>query len=316
MARRALLVVSPFLVQRLAGLEVDVELIGPDLLATGLPPDVAARVEAVACMGTLDDALVDALPHLRLVACFSTGYEGIDLARLQARGIALTTGSGVNAHDVADHAVALFLGLRHDVVRQDHLVRSGRWRGDAPPRRSLRGQRAGLVGFGRIGQAIAARMAAHQMAIAWWGPNPKADAVYPRAESLLDLAHRSDVLFVTSRSTPDNKGQIDGHVLQALGPAGYLINVARGSLVDESALIAALREGAIAGAGLDVFAAEPADPVRWRDLPNLLLSPHVAGFTAEGGEALEGLLRANVERWFRGEPLLTPVERLSAKPMP
>lgn len=306
MPRPALLIVSDFLVERLADLKIDADILGPQALASGLPPEVAGRVEAVACAGVLSNALMDALPALRLVACFSTGYEGIDLAHLWARNIALTTGAGVNAHDVADQAVALFMALWHGVIVHDASVRQGHWRESVRPRPSLRGRRAGLVGLGRIGTAIADRLAVHDMKVAWWGPREKPEVTLPRAPTLIALSEQSDVLFIASRSSADNIGLIDAPVLKALGSQGILVNVARGSLVDSEALVAALRGGVIGGAGLDVFTDEPTDPARWRGLPNLILSPHVAGYTWEAGRDLVEQLRANIERYFSGGALLTP----------
>ena len=310
MSRRALLIHSPFLIDHLTGLDIDADVLGPG--RDELSPDLAERIEAVACGGDLPNALLDALPRLKLVACFSTGYAGIDLAHLRARGIALTSGAGVNAHDVADHALALFLACWHGIPTGDAYVRSGGWRGGLRqglvPRRSLRGRRAGVIGLGRIGNAIAARLAAHEMEVAWWGPRANPAAQFPRADSLAALAEWSDALFVASRATPENAGQVDATILRALGPRGVLVNISRGLLVDEDALVATLASGEIGGAGIDVFVEEPTDAARWRDLPNVVLSPHVAGHTQEGGEALFGQLRANIEHYFRGEPLLTPVE--------
>lgn len=303
-----LLIASSFLVERLAGLAIDAEIVGPDALAAGLDPAIASRVAVVACAGELSNELIDSLTGLQLVACFSTGYEGIDVQRLRARGIALTTGAGVNAHDVADHSVALFLALWHDIIGNNTLVRSGKWRQGGRPRCSLRGRRAGLVGLGQIGRAIAERVAVHGMDVSWWGPRDKPGTDLPRAVSLTELAEKSDVLFVASRSSPENTGQISGAILRALGPGGYLVNVSRGNLVDEPELERALRAGEIGGAGLDVFAREPTDPTRWSNIPNVVLSPHLAGFTREGGEDLVAQLRANIEQFYRGQPLLTPVD--------
>jgi phosphoglycerate dehydrogenase-like enzyme len=164
------------------------------------------------------------------------------------------------------------------------------------------------VGFGRIGHAIATRLAAHEMEVSWWGPRDKPDAIFPRAESLIALAEQSDALFIASRATPESAGQIDAAVLHALGPDAILVNVSRGFLIDEEALLAALLAGAIGGAALDVFVKEPPKATRWRDLPNVVLSPHLAGFTHEAGEDLVGQLRGNIERYFLGGPLLTPVD--------
>ena len=303
-----LLITSSFLVERLTGLTIDAEIVGPDALADGLDAEIAARVAVVACAGELSNALIDSLPALQLVACFSTGYEGIDVAHLRARGIAMTTGDGVNAHDVSDHAIALFLALWHRIIGNDALVRSGGWRQGVAPRASLRGRRAGLVGLGRIGTAIAERIGALGMHAAWWGPHDKPGIILPRARNLIALAEESDVLFVAARPSAENIGQIDGAVIRALGPDGYLVNVSRGLLVDEAALERALRAGEIGGAGLDVFAREPTDPARWSTIPNVVLSPHLAGFTREGGADLVAQLRANIERFYQGQPLLTPLE--------
>jgi hydroxypyruvate reductase len=312
MSRRALLIYSSFLLDRLTGLDIDADVIGPEMVRDGLSPALAQRIEAVACGGDLPNDLVDALPRLKLVACFSTGYAGIDLAHLRSRGIALSTGAGVNAHDVADHAIALFLACWHGIPAGDARIRADRWRGGwregMVARRSLRGRRAGVIGLGRIGHAIAVRLAAHEMDVAWWGPRANSEARFPRADSLAALAEWSDALFVASRATPDNARQVDAGILRALGPRGVLVNISRGFLVDEEALVAALASGELAGAGIDVFVEEPTDAARWRDLPNVVLSPHVAGYTQEAGEALFDQLRANIERYFRGAALLTPVE--------
>jgi lactate dehydrogenase-like 2-hydroxyacid dehydrogenase len=302
----AILIHSRFLVDRLGSLDVAARIFTPDDMVAGIPPEVAAQVEVLATGGHVPNALIDALPCLRLVACFSTGYEGIDLAHLRARDITLTTAAGVNAHDVADHAIALLLALWHYIPAADRHVREGRWRDTLTPRRSLRGRSAGVVGFGRIGSAIARRLAAHDLKVRWYGPREKPGVDFPRVESLLALATQSDILVVASRAVPDNAGQIDSAVLAALGPEGVLINVSRGFLVDEAALLAALGSGTIAGAALDVFAHEPVDPAAWQNLPNVVLTPHLAGFTAEAGADMIGQLRENIRRHFRGERLLTP----------
>lgn len=282
-------------------------LVEPADVASGAP-ELAGSIEVIVTSGdALDTRLLDALPNLKLVACWTTGYEGIDSAHLRARGIALTTAAGANAHDVADHAIALFLAWWHAVPRADRAVRDGRWRDGMAPRPSLRGKRAGVVGLGRIGMDIASRAEALGMAVAWWGPRAKPAARYPLAASLVALARDSDVLFVASRAMPANAGQIDREVLAALGADGVLVNVSRGFLVDEPALIAALEKRAIAGAALDVFAEEPVDASVWSRFDNVVLTPHTAGFTQEGGAAMFAQLRENIRRHFAGEPLLTPV---------
>ena len=268
---------------------------------------VGQEIEVIISDGSsIPEPLLTGMGRLRLVACFSTGHAGIDAAVLRARGIALTTAAGVNAHDVADHAITLALSAWHGILRADATVRSGRWREDLRPRASLRARRAGILGLGRIGSAIAARLSALEMVVAWYGPNAKPDVPHARTRSLLELASRSDILFVSCRPTAANRHLVGERVFEALGPEGIVVNVSRGSLVDEEALIRSLRAGRLGGAALDVFADEPTPQERWRGVPNVTLTPHIAGYTREAGVAMMQLLWENVRRYFAGEPLLTP----------
>lgn len=277
-------------------------------------PDVAdflagpgREIEVIVSDGlAIPESVLRGMPRLRLVACFSTGYAGIDTALLKSRGVALTTAAGVNAHDVADHAVALILAAWNGVPVADAIVREGRWREATAPRRSLRGRRVGIVGFGRIGSAIAARLVPHELLIAWCGPHAKPEVPHPRFPSVLELAKASDVLVVASRATPENRHQVGESELEALGPEGLLVNVSRGLLVDEEALVRCLVQGRLGGAALDVFEDEPPSMQRWRDVPNVVFSPHIAGYTREAGPAMMSLLAENVRRHFAGESLLTP----------
>nr|WP_237392372.1 NAD(P)-dependent oxidoreductase [Aurantiacibacter rhizosphaerae] len=286
-------------------------MIGPDEIADGLSDDVLASVEIMVTAGsTFDPDLVAKLPALKLVACFSTGIEAIDCDLLERRGIQLTTAAGVNAHDVADQAFALMLAQWHSVLQADALVRDGGWQQGflqgLAPRPSLKGKRAGIVGLGRIGSEVATRAAAHAMDVRWWGPREKPDAPYERVGSLGALAEWADVLFLACAASAQNAGMINRSVLDALGPRGIMINFTRGMLVDESALRSALMSGQLGGAGLDVFLEEPTDAALWKDVPNCVLSPHIAGFTQEAGEDMFGQLRENVRRCISGEELLTP----------
>jgi lactate dehydrogenase-like 2-hydroxyacid dehydrogenase len=307
-ARPPVLLFGKLMAARQAEWSAEYEAIVMESAGDALPEGIAERIEVVASGDRLPNAVIDALPALRLVACFSTGFTGIDLAHLTRRGIRLTTAAGVNAHDVADHAVALLLALWHRIPEADRRVREGGWRQMADARPSLRGRRAGIVGLGRIGAAIAHRLAAHEIEVSWWGPRAKPEAGYERTPNLLALAKRSDILVVASRADPENAHQIDADVLHALGPEGVLINISRGLLVDEPALIAALRAGEVGGAALDVFEDDPVVPDKWRGVPNLVLTPHVAGFTREAGEDLPRQQRENVRRYFASEPLLTPTD--------
>lgn len=268
---------------------------------------VGQQIEVIVSDGSaIPELLLREMPRLKLVACFSTGYAGIDTAILRARGIALTTAAGVNAHDVADHACALMLAMWSGVLQADSGMRLGYWRESLKPRPSLRGRRLGIVGLGRIGAAIAQRMAAHEMLIAWHGPNPKPDVPYPRAADIRSLAQMSDILVVASRALPENRRQIGENELAALGPEGMLVNVSRGMLVDEDALIRCLKDGRLGAAALDVFEEEPTPSARWRGVPNVLLTPHIAGYTREAGPDMMARLAENVRRHYAREPLLTP----------
>lgn len=309
MATPVVLITSRLLLERRREWDDGYEILGPGDLTDDRPGNLSDRVEVIVTAGeALDKSLVEALPNLKLVACFSTGYAGIDLQHLRSRGIALTSAAGVNAHDVADHAIALLLAWWHSIPKAHENVRTGKWKEGLAPRRSLRGKRAGVVGLGRIGEEIASRAKALGLTVRWWGPREKPQALHPRAESLLSLARESDILFVASRAVQANAGQIDGAVLEALGPSGVLVNVSRGMLVDEPALIRALEAGTIAGAALDVFAEEPTAMHQWQRFQNVVLSPHIAGYTEEAGLAMFGQLRENLRRHFAGEALLTPVE--------
>jgi phosphoglycerate dehydrogenase-like enzyme len=309
MALPTVLVATPFLLECRVAWAEGFELVEPRALSSSSQAGVADRIEVIATGGdALDRTLVDRLPSLKLVACFSTGYAGIDVDHLRSRGVMLTTAAGVNAHDVADHAIALLLGWWHRIPEADRAVRQGQWRQVMQPRGSLRGKRIGIVGLGRVGLQIAGRAEALGLRVSWWGPREKPDSSYPRAESLHALAKDSDILMIASRATPESGGQIDAEILAALGPEGLLVNVSRGFLVDERALIDALDARKIAGAALDVFDREPPDVQVWNRFTHVVLSPHIAGYTREAGVAMFGQLRENIRRHFAGEPLLTALD--------
>jgi lactate dehydrogenase-like 2-hydroxyacid dehydrogenase len=281
-----------------------------DPLAYAAGPGRAAR--ALVAMGgaPLDRKLVEAMPNLRLIACLASGYEGIDVAHARGRGIEVTHSASVNHEDVADHAVALFLAAARRVTAGERWVREGRWgKEPLPAVRSVKSLKVGVLGLGVIGRSVAGRVEAFGPEIAWWGRRAQPDARYPRAESLLALAEWADVLMVTARADASNVGLVGAEVLEALGPQGLVVNVARGSIVDEDALIAALRDGRLGGAALDVFQTEPTPPERWAGLDNVVLTPHSAGHTQAAGAEMVGLLVEKLRRFFAGEPLATPVPR-------
>lgn len=275
----------------------------------GPPVEAAHDIRALVVAGEfpLDKALIESLPNLQLIACFTSGYDRIDVPWCRARGLAVTHAPGVNHEDVADHALGLILAARRQIADGDRALRAGEWTVDSKlitP--SLNGQRLGVVGLGNIGEAVARRAEALRMTVKWWGPRDK-PAAWPRAASLLELARDSDILVVACKADDSNIGLVSREVIEALGPAGLLVNVARGQLVDEAALIAALKDGRLGQAALDVFEAEPTDASRWAGVPNTVLTPHTGGATTEAVQGMLMLLMQNLQAAFAGEPLKTPV---------
>lgn len=248
------------------------------------------------------------LPNLGLIAVMTAGYEGVDAAWCRAHGIEVTYAGGVNADDVADHAMGLLLASSRDMHEMDRTIRDGRWRLEDRllPQPSLTGRKLGIVGLGHIGAAIARRAEPFKLAVSWWGPRRKT-APWPMASSLLALAEASDILVVACPGGPETEGLVGAQVIAALGPAGMLVNISRGSVVDEDALIAALKSGGLRRAALDVFQAEPTPAARWADVPNTLLTPHRAGGTTEGVPNMLALALENVRLFMAGQPVVSPV---------
>jgi hydroxypyruvate reductase len=307
-ARPVVLIAQPHLAPLIAALSPSYEAL-PLWDAAGEARWAEARAIVTAGEYRLDPARLAAMPDLGLIACFTVGYDGVDLDWARARGIQVGHAHHANDEDVADHVIGLILAQRRRIVDGDRAVRGGGWvRGAKTITRSLGGARIGIVGLGSIGIAVARRAEAMRMTPAWWGPNPKADAGWPRTDSLIALAAQSDILVVAARAHAGNAGLISAAVIEALGPDGLLVNVARGQLVDEDALIAALQGGRLGGAALDVFAEEPTPADRWEGIPNLVLTPHTAGATDQAVAMMTGMLRANLAAFFAGEPLPTPVE--------
>ena len=276
----------------------------------GPPVEAVTVIRALVVAGEfpVDKALVEGLPNLGLIAFFTAGYDGLDLEWARARGLKVSHSPGVNHDDVADHAIGLVLGAWRRIVDGDRMLRSGAWKSSEKMRTpSLGGRRLGIVGLGAIGEAIAMRAQAFGMQVAWWGPREKPAATWPRAQSLAALAAASDILVVAARASEDNRGMISRAVIDALGRDGLLVNVSRGQLVDEGALIGALKEGRLGMAALDVYQTEPTPPARWADVPNTVLTPHTAGATSAAIPKMVALTRENLRRFFAGEPLANPV---------
>jgi len=272
---------------------------------------VASEVRAIAAFGgggVVDAALIQRLPALGAVCTFGVGYDRVDLEAAFARGIRVANAPGTTAACVADHAMALLLALERRILAADRHVRGGGWlEARFPLTRRVTGRRMGLFGFGRIGQAIAKRAAGFDMEIAYHNRRALAEMPYRRFDALPDLAAWSDILVVACPATPETTNSVDAGVIAALGTDGVLVNIARGSIVDEEALATALKEGRLAGAALDVFNAEPCRPGALTGLDNVVLTPHCAGSTLETWQDTAALLKANLERFFETGEVLTPV---------
>ncbi|HWA50267.1 MAG TPA: 2-hydroxyacid dehydrogenase [Dongiaceae bacterium] len=253
-------------------------------------------------------ALIDALPKTEMIACFGVGYDAIDLDAAKARGIAVTNTPDVLTDDVADLALALILDSQRRISRGDRYVRAGNWlKGGMELGVALTNRKLGIVGLGRIGLATARRAEACGMKIAYHGPRKKDAVPYPYFASLVDLARDSDILCLTLPGGGDTRHLVNAEVLAALGPQGTLVNVARGSVVDEAALVAALQSGALGAAALDVFEDEPRVPAALMAMENVTLQPHVGSATHGTRAAMGQLVLDNLAAHFAGRPLLTRV---------
>ena len=274
---------------------------------------LAPRLLGLAASGEskVPGTLMAQLPALKVVSVFGVGYDGVDITAARERGVAVTHTPGVLSDDVADLALALMLAVARGLPRADQHVRQGRWpQGGLPLGRKVSGSRLGIVGLGRIGLAIAQRAAAFGMPIAYTARSERPGSGFAYFSSVRALAAEVDFLVVITPGGDGTRHLIDAEVLQALGPTGYLINVARGSVVDEAALVAALSAGTIAGAGLDVFANEPHVPEALWTLPNVVLTPHMASATVQTRQAMADLALANMVAGVSGEPVHTMVPEL------
>lgn len=275
-------------------------------------PWLAAEGPAIRAVVTngqagIDDRLLDALPALEIVAISGVGYDRVDLERAHARGIRVTNTPDVLTDDVADLAIALMLNAMRKLHAAERHVREGHWpHHGLPLARRASGLRYGIVGLGRIGTAIARRLGGFGGRIAYTGPRPK-EVAHDYHADIVALARESDVLFVATPGSAATRHLIDRAVIEALGPTGVLVNISRGSVVDEDALVEALVAGRLGGAGLDVFAQEPHVPAALRALDQVALAPHVGSATGETRHAMGRLMLDNLTAHFAGRKLLTPV---------
>lgn len=256
-----------------------------------------------------DAALLDRLPNLEIVANFGVGYDSVDVAATTARGVVVTNTPGVLDNEVADTAFGLLLMTVRELGRAEQYLRAGRWAADGPyplTPSTVAGRSLGILGLGRIGEVIAARAELFGMTVSYHNRNKK-DVPYRYHASLLDMAREVDTLLIVVPGGEATRNLVDAEVLRALGPDGILINIGRGTTVDEQALIEALRSGTIRSAGLDVFAAEPQVPAELIALDNAVLLPHVGSASIPTRRAMGQLVVDNLAAWFEKGSALTPV---------
>lgn len=272
---------------------------------------VASHIRAIAGGGesVVSRALMDQLPALEIVSIMGVGYDGVDISAALERRIPVTHTPGVLNDEVADLAMGLMLSIARRIPQADQYVRAGRWgrEGAMPLTRKVSGARLGIVGLGRIGQAIAKRAEAFGMSIAYTSRSAKSGVTHTYYPTAKALAEQVDFLVVITPGGAGTRHLINAEVLAALGPRGYLINVARGSVVDEAALVDALKKGVIAGAGLDVFEKEPHPSEALWTLDNVVLTPHIASATWQTRQAMADLAAGNLHAHFAGKALLSPV---------
>jgi len=272
--------------------------------------DVGPRVRGMQAGGAsiVPGSLIESLPKLEIISVFGVGYDGIDVAAAKRRGITVTNTPDVLNDCVADLAMGLTIAAARRLSEGDRYVRAGKWlKGPMPLATRVSGKRLGIVGFGRIGQTIAKRASGFDMQIAYHSRRPVADAPFKHYPSLVDLAKNSDFLVVITPGGKETFHLINEEVMRALGPKGILVNVARGSVVDEKALVKVLEEGVLGGAGLDVFEDEPKVPEALFAMDNVVLAPHVGSATHETRTAMGNLCVDNLVLHFGGKPVLTKV---------
>jgi hydroxypyruvate reductase len=287
--------------------------------AAGKPPsevftaDQLSDVRAMITAGgtPLPGAMMDLMPKLAAIVCYGTGYDGVDLAAANKRNIAVGHSPGANAASVADIAVTLMLAVTRRLLPADNYVRSGSWAATKPsplmrPQPGNPGRRVGVYGMGEIGRKIASRLAAFETEVAYFSRS-RHDVPYQYLPSLEALAEWCSVLMIAVRAGADTHHAVDANILRKLGKDGYVVNISRGSVIDQAALVTALADGSIAGAGLDVYEKEPHAPDALTALPNVVLTPHVGGHTLESHTAMQDCVIANLEAYFAGKGLPYPV---------
>ncbi|MBB3021492.1 lactate dehydrogenase-like 2-hydroxyacid dehydrogenase [Microvirga lupini] len=273
--------------------------------------EVGPRIRGVATStlyGRLEASLLDRLPNVEIISSFGVGYDNVDAAEAARRGIVVTNTPGVLDDEVADLTLGLLLATLRKIPQADRYLREGQWlKASFPLSTTLRGRKVGIVGLGRIGKAIARRLAGFDVSIAYHGRTQQDDVAYTYYPTVTGLAEACDVLIVITPGGASTRHLINADVLKALGPNGVLINVARGTVVDEQALIEALRSGTILSAGLDVYEDEPRVPQELIDMEHVVLLPHIASASVHTRNAMGKLVADNIVSWVEGKGPLTPV---------
>ncbi|MBS0847158.1 2-hydroxyacid dehydrogenase [Citrobacter sp. JGM124] len=256
----------------------------------------------------VEAALINQLPELKLIAVFGVGYDGVDIRAAKARGVEVTNTPDILTDDVADLGIALMLNVSRRINGAQKFIERGDWlSGVYPQSTKVSGGRLGIVGFGRIGRAVAKRAQGFSMKISCFDRNPVENSEITYYPSLQELAKNSDILMVCASAGAETLKLINRDVLTALGPEGILINIARGSVVDEEALVEAISQGTLGGAGLDVFANEPHVPAALLNRDNVVVTPHIGSATRATRAAMAKLVMDNIAAFYAGEALLTPV---------
>ena len=268
-----------------------------------------ARIAAVLTIGStgLSAAQIDALPQLSLICALGAGYENIAVAHAKARGIVVANGAGTNDDCVADHAWGLLIAAVRGIPKLDSLTRRGVWRTALPLPPNVSHKRLGIIGLGTIGKKIAQRALGFEMEVAYHNRTARPDVPHRYFAEVTALAQWADFLVVATPGGAGTRHLVNAQVLDALGPNGYVVNIARGSVIDTQALAQALQSGRIAGAGLDVYESEPAPPAELLALDTVVLTPHVAGWSPEAVQASVDRFLENARRHFAGQAPVSPV---------
>jgi len=311
--QRTLLALSPMLQPEMAKLDERFHVVRLYNEADPEKALQAVKQDVVAILSTMSTpvrrSLIEALPNLEIITQCAVGTDNIDLDAAKQRNIAVTNTPDVLTDDTADIAVSLLLALSRRICEGDMYVRIGKWAtsGPMPLGVTPKGKTVGIVGLGRIGKAIAKRLVAFDMRVVYHGRKQKADYAWPFFKDLEMMAAHADYLVLSCPGGPDTHHIVNARVLDALGPKGYVINVARGTVIDEEALVDALVHKRIAGAGLDVYEREPNVPDALKSLDNVVLLPHIGSATIETRTIMGEIVLANLEAHFSGKPLITPV---------